>query len=631
MFEKENRWWDPIAGGSLFLIIFLAAYSLELTYWTHDLNRITSIALLGAIAGILIGQSMYKRKFSIALVFLYAVFIFIWQFVFSLSNEPIWVDRFTILIERFQSTLEQVEENVPLDDGIIFLSSMAVIFCLTSITAGYSFTRNGKPWIPLGIIVCIFYTIQFFLPPLHRNGLVIVAFSLLVVLFIGRLFYLNQNKRWAALGYQEDKETSSLLTKTILVISMIFTIIAWGIPYLNNKISQITDQEIYNLRRNYSESWERIRNILYPLKPKDGFGEGLFPETLSLGLSRSMEDDIVFQVQIPESTSYYGRYYWKARVYAFYESGYWGNESLEFSLLNKIDLNPYFAFNNEILPYTFTYKVNKEILITPQIAINADRNANVGFYPVENNKQDVIDFVDYELIRSGDQITVLGAYYDFRFDDQSIVENVYPEWVQSRYLSLPDKFSPTIRDLAVEITRDKSSVFDQALAINNYLRNTYRYKDNVVIPQGEEPLDWFLFSGREGFCNYFASAEVLMLRSIGIPSRMVVGYAQGERLADEYIYEVRKKDSHSWVEVFFPEQGWIIFEPTPSQPGIQYIQRSAPEYFLNSRERYSIEEPESEQNIEREKYLEISQEFLKIEGPEDIVRNKSRILENRRT
>ena len=156
MFEKENRWWDPIAGSSLFLIIFLAVYSLELTYWTYDLNRITSIALLSAIAGILIGQSMYRRKFSIALVFIYAVLILIWQFIFSLSNEPKWVDRLIILIDRFQSAFRQVIENVPLDDGIIFLSSMAVIFCLTSITAGYSFTRNGKPWLSTGIIVCIF-------------------------------------------------------------------------------------------------------------------------------------------------------------------------------------------------------------------------------------------------------------------------------------------------------------------------------------------------------------------------------------------------------------------------------------------------------------------------------------------
>jgi len=210
---------------------------------------------------------------------------------------------------------------------------------------------------------------------------------------------------------------------------------------------------------------------------------------------------------------------------------------------------------------------------------------------------------------------VLGAYYDFQLDDQSAGEYVYPEWVRSRYLSLPEDFSPTIRDLADKITREKNSVFDQALAVNNYLRNTYRYKDNVEIPQGEDPLEWFIFSGREGFCNYFASAEVLMLRSIGIPSRMVVGFAQGERLTDEYIYEVRKKDSHSWVEVFFPEQGWIIFDPTPSQPSIAYLQGSAQEIFIERRERYSMDDQEGWQNFQREEYYGISEELLRKEEP----------------
>jgi transglutaminase-like putative cysteine protease len=278
--------------------------------------------------------------------------------------------------------------------------------------------------------------------------------------------------------------------------------------------------------------------------------------------------------------------------------------------LNKIELNPYLVNNREILPYTFTFKVNEKILITPQIVVDVDRDMKVGFYPAGDNDQDVINFIDYDLIRIGDKITVFGEYYDFLFDDQSAEEYVYPEWVQLRYLNLPEDFSPDIKNLAVEVTRDKYSVFDQAIAINNYLRSTYRYTDTVKIPKGEDPLEWFLFHGREGFCNYFASAEVLMLRSIGIPSRMVGGFAHGERLSDKYIYKVRKKDSHSWVEVFFSEQGWIIFEPTPSQPGIAYIRKSAAETPNDRQERSSIDDLESGKNFEREKYFEMSEEFL---------------------
>lgn len=610
MFKKENRWWDPIAGGSLFLIFFLAAYSLELTNWTYDLDRITSLALFGIIAGFLIGQSMFRKRFSNALIFLYALFIFLLLFVFSLSNESSWIDRLVILTNRIQSAWEQVLENVPLDDGILFLSSMAVIFCLASINAGYYFTRYGKPWYPLGIIVCSFYTIQYFLSPLNRNGLIITAFSLFVILFFGRVFYLNQNKRWTTLGYQEDQETSGFLTKIIFVVSVIFTITIWGVPFLNKRISQMTEWESFQSIQEYSESWERIKNFLYPLRPQVGLSDGLFPETLALGSSRSLDEDVILQVHVPEDSSHTERYYWKARVYSSYENGFWGNESLEYSSLNKIEIKPNVFFDNEILPYTFVYHTNEEMIVTPQIVIDVDGNANVGFFSHGNDKQDVISFSNYGSLRIGDQITVKGGYYEFQFDLRETSEYEYPEWVQSRYLSLPEGFSPAIRNLADEITRDKDSVLDQALAITSYLRNTFGYKDNVEVSRGDDPIEWFLFNGKEGFCNYFASAEVLMLRSLGIPSRMVVGYAQGERLNEKKIYEVKKKDSHSWVEVFFPEQGWIIFEPTPSQPRISYAQDVIPEIIIEGRNTHRNDALEDEQNFERLDNLEMSNDLL---------------------
>jgi hypothetical protein len=77
-------------------------------------------------------------------------------------------------------------------------------------------------------------------------------------------------------------------------------------------------------------------------------------------------------------------------------------------------------------------------------------------------------------------------------------------------------------------------------------------------------LDWFLFDSKKGFCNYYASAEVVLLRSLGIPARMVVGFAQGE-FSTPNIYVVREQDEHAWPEVFFPGIGWVEFEPTSNQ------------------------------------------------------------------
>ncbi len=84
-------------------------------------------------------------------------------------------------------------------------------------------------------------------------------------------------------------------------------------------------------------------------------------------------------------------------------------------------------------------------------------------------------------------------------------------------------------------------------------------------PQGRDIIDWMLFDLKEGFCNYYATAEIVMLRLLGIPARLAVGYAQGERDAETDAFIVRQRDAHAWPEVYFPRYGWIEFEPTLNQ------------------------------------------------------------------
>lgn len=82
-------------------------------------------------------------------------------------------------------------------------------------------------------------------------------------------------------------------------------------------------------------------------------------------------------------------------------------------------------------------------------------------------------------------------------------------------------------------------------------------------PTGMRPLDWFLFDSKKGFCQDFSTAMNVMLRTLGIPSRQMSGYSQGifdDKTRQTFVDAV---DAHSWVEVFFPGNGWIPFEPTP--------------------------------------------------------------------
>ncbi len=121
-----------------------------------------------------------------------------------------------------------------------------------------------------------------------------------------------------------------------------------------------------------------------------------------------------------------------------------------------------------------------------------------------------------------------------------------------------------IHDLAVQITAGRTNQYDQVQAIETYLRANYTYTLTPPEPPGNlDPIDYFLFTSKEGYCEYFATAMGDLVRSLGIPVRLVDGYGPGTY--DDHIkgYVVRESDAHTWVESYFPGYGWIPFEPTP--------------------------------------------------------------------
>lgn len=141
----------------------------------------------------------------------------------------------------------------------------------------------------------------------------------------------------------------------------------------------------------------------------------------------------------------------------------------------------------------------------------------------------------------------------------------YPNWVAQRYLSVPAEVPTRVRDLAIQLTATEATPYDRAMAIENYLRTTYSYTLDVPYPPANQDLvDYFLFSLRKGYCDYYASAMVILARAAGVPSRLAIGYTSGTYNLKTNRFVVTQADAHSWVEVYFPEIGWVPFEPTAS-------------------------------------------------------------------
>lgn len=146
--------------------------------------------------------------------------------------------------------------------------------------------------------------------------------------------------------------------------------------------------------------------------------------------------------------------------------------------------------------------------------------------------------------------------------------NSYPPDIAFRYLQLPN-IDPRIPPLARQITNSATNNYDRAAALERYLQGNYGYTLQLPSANVHDPLANFLFVRKRGHCEYFASAMAVMLRTMGIPSRVVTGFQPGEfnDLSGQYI--VRASDAHAWVEAYFPNYGWVSFDPTPA---------SAPEF-----------------------------------------------------
>lgn len=140
---------------------------------------------------------------------------------------------------------------------------------------------------------------------------------------------------------------------------------------------------------------------------------------------------------------------------------------------------------------------------------------------------------------------------------------VYTAEEASRYLQLPPTLDPRISELARSVMSGFDNRFDRSRAVEGYLQTQFGYTLEQKA-SGDQPVADFLFNIREGHCEYFSSAMVLMLRTQGIAARVVNGFQQGEYNETADVFVVKQKDAHSWVEVYFPqERVWVPFDPTP--------------------------------------------------------------------
>ncbi|MGD0329586.1 MAG: transglutaminase-like domain-containing protein [Nitrososphaeria archaeon] len=215
----------------------------------------------------------------------------------------------------------------------------------------------------------------------------------------------------------------------------------------------------------------------------------------------------------------------------------------------------------------------KNIIIEPaadlQGVIPTMKDTSLVSVLPQSKQTDLLYYQDQELFYSSKAIdSPYNLSYAIYNLDPKVLNNATVE-ENTKYLSVPDSLANDLKNLAENITENAASPYEKAKELESYLQNNYVYSQNfTAAPNGTDPIEWFLFHDRRGVCTQFNTAFVLMARTLGLPARLVGGYAINSTEEDQ---EVTQQEAHAYSEILFNGFGWVTFDATA--PVVNKVER----------------------------------------------------------
>jgi transglutaminase-like putative cysteine protease len=575
--KKKSFWsFDWLSAVCLFVLFMLVSSRLGLTKWADHLDVLGWLLLLGAVLGYILGRWRAHWAIVFPLSFLTGAFFFVLTFVYSLSEKAGFVSRFVDIWTRIDSTFAQLTANVPVTDSILFLLVVGILFWFIGLTTGLSIMRSGRPWIPLLLLGFAILVIEHYQPDPPR-AFYSWAYAVVALILLGRLFFLGLRKEITKDEQHIGSDTEFDFNRSVLVMALVIGFTSLIIPRIIHLF--IVDSKE---QTTFSQKWEiftrKFENAFYSLDQSQITQEQQIADNFQLGTGQIQGNDPVLYIRTSARISSTFPFYWRGKVYSTYENKTWsiGNSYKQVYLpqqkINSSKVGPgqqslKIWVQSQLPSLTQVYTTGQVVSFSRSVSAAVltetiyEKEIMAFFIEPGLNQNEIYRFETVLPVPTGEDLSNAGTDY--------------PTWVTERYLELPDGLSDQMKELATSITTGKGTPFDKAVAVTQYLRTNYEYQPVIPAPPKKaDPVEWFLFDYKKGFCNYYASAEVLLLRLAGVPTRLAVGYAQGTPAESGDGFTVQKNDSHAWPEVYFPAYGWIPFEPTASLPVLDWTAKS---------------------------------------------------------
>ena len=541
-----------LAVGLLGVVVWAVAHAIEEGDWSDHLDVLVPLALGGLLVGLAAAKSglrAWAAHAASAALLLEAIVL-----IHANRMPPgSWAGRLGELWEHVLVWFQTAFGGGNSRDNVMFAIAMACLCWALGYASSWLVFRHGLGWavVLLNSSVLLLYLSYSYATLNYHFSVQLFAGLLLVV----RLELGRRQAIWARSGRTvEGRVVRNVVLASAAAVLLVLNLAGRGPA---DRPADLLEPAWARL----SDSWQRGQSHFDRL-----FGGVQGPSVVVVGLAFSstmqpregfeLGTEPVLRIAAPRSR------YWRTTTYEQYTgqgmvSGDLGGDRIE---------------ADQPIPLPFgagEAREEMEQLVTvlaPQsnLVFAGDTPVRVSvptLFEWRGGPDDLANLRLTTMIRRGQQYTVVSAASVANEAQLRSAGAQYPAGVE-RYLQLPAALPARVRLAAREVAGAAPTPYDQAVAVERFLRSL-PYETRVPPPPPDRDwVDYTLFDAQGGYSDYYSTAMVVMLRTLGVPARVASGFAPGEFDEQEAAYVAYESDAHSWAEVFFPRYGWITFEPS---------------------------------------------------------------------
>jgi transglutaminase-like putative cysteine protease len=551
-------WEDWLTFAAAVIVFLSVAVSIQQANWVRDMPAIVPTV----IAGLLVGLFAARIRFSavvlqpVAIALGLVVVILAAQ---SFADGDTFSERLADFRLRMDEWFTVVRAGDISNDDLPFVTLVHAVSWLAAYLGAWSIYRWHNAWlalVPGGVVLLA--NISFLKG--HPSG-AFVIFTFGAIMLISRLHIQKSQARWKRQGVEYPDWMSLSAMNFTLILTVVLIVTAWRIPLGTQAavVEGVFDRVVSPVT-NKSENMVRL---FHNIDSRKGARLHTFGSTLPIQGNVKLGTKALLEVNSGDGGLI------RATSYDEYTGNGWKTGDRD---VQRVDSRVIVGADDP----NEAYKGRTTTILQVKVLDAESTILSSGIY-LSSNLNSTVETpkgfaADVERVRSrrgldkNDTYSSVGSESKATAEALSAAGTDYPEWVRERYLQLPKNLPTRVGEEARTVVGPASGPYNQALAIQDYLRS-FPYDLTVESPPaGRDTVDFLLFDLKRGYFDYQATAMAVMLRTLGIPSRVAVGYVLDPSEAEETKYLVRKDDAYTWVEVFFPGYGWVSFNPTQDKP-----------------------------------------------------------------